>query len=317
MGLLGELFSAVANCLCGGIKEEPLPPTGNTSDVYVPPTVPHRPQVSQQPAPVYPPTQPQHHPRPQQPQWSQPQPPRPEQEHHAGKKHKQHHSHAQGGQSPGHMPTSGHPASPPPGTTSPPSRPWSPGRPDPNQVNQHNAHYVDLRARANAAGDEMARCFEEAHQAYEHRDGARAKELSNRGKAAQQEMERLNEQAAEWIFRENNTDSGPGEIDLHGLYVKEAIRYTDKSIQEARSRGDSKIRFITGKGLHSAGGVAKLKPAIEELMETNGLVAELDEHNAGVLIVNLDGQTSGQGRVLRSDDITKGLERKDDGCTIM
>ncbi|KAL1942517.1 hypothetical protein VTO73DRAFT_6119 [Trametes versicolor] len=319
MRFLSELLGAVAKCLCGGIKEEPLP-SGHESDVYLPPSVPHKPQVSQQPTPVYPPSQqPQHH--PQQPQQQQQQ--GQGQQHPAGKKHKKHHDqHAQGqgqngqgqsGQSTPHSPSQApsHPASPPP------SRPWSPGRPDPNQVNQHNEHYVDLRARANAAGDEMARSFEEAHQAYERGDGARAKELSNKGKAAQQEMERLNEQASEWIFRENNTDSQPGEVDLHGLYVKEAIRYTDRSIQEAQARGDSKIRFITGKGLHSSGGVAKLKPAIEELMQKHGLVAELDEHNAGVLIVNLDGQRSGNGRELRADDITRGLERKDDGCTIM
>ncbi|KAI0356237.1 DUF1771-domain-containing protein [Trametes cingulata] len=299
MGLLSDLLGALAKCLCGGIKEEPSQPQGNASDVYVPPTVPHQ-QVSQQPQPVYPPTQQQYQP--------QPQPARPEHEH---KKHKQHH-HSQG-----HPQAQGNGASPPPPPSSPPSRPWSPGRPDPNQVNQHNQYYVDLRARANAAGDEMARNFEEAHKAYERGDGARAKELSNAGKAAQQEMERLNEQAAEWIFKANNTDSQPGEVDLHGLYVKEAIRYTDQSIQEARARGDSKLRLIVGKGLHSAGGVAKLKPAIEELMQKHGLVAELDEHNSGVLIVNLDGQPSGSGRVLRPDDITRGLERKEDGCTIM
>lgn len=46
-------------------------------------------------------------------------------------------------------------------------------------------------------------------------------------------------------------DSQPGEVDLHGLYVKEAIRYTDRSIQEAQARGDSKIRFITGTFLQS------------------------------------------------------------------
>ncbi|KAI0365630.1 DUF1771-domain-containing protein [Pilatotrama ljubarskyi] len=299
MGLLSDLLGALAKCLCGGIKEEPLPPSGHASDVYVPPTVPHQPQVSQQPAPVYPPTQPQYQ--------HQPQPARPEHEH---KKHKQHH-HGQG-----HAQAQGNGASPPP-PSSPLSRPWSPGRPDPNQVNQHNEYYVDLRARANAAGDEMARNFEEAHKAYERGDGARAKELSNAGKAAQQEMERLNEQAAEWIFRANNTDSKPGEVDLHGLYVKEAIRYADQAIQQARARGDPKIHFIVGKGMHSAGGVAKLKPAIEELMQKHGLVAELDEHNSGVLIVNLDGQPTGNGPVLRPDDIARSLERKEDGCTIM
>ena len=36
------------------------------------------------------------------------------------------------------------------------------------------------------------------------------------------------------------------EIDLHGLYVKEAITYTDNSIVEARARGDNEIRLIVG-----------------------------------------------------------------------
>jgi hypothetical protein len=46
----------------------------------------------------------------------------------------------------------------------------------------------------------MARCFEESHQAYANGDGARAKELSNRGKEHQKRMEELNKQASEWIF---------------------------------------------------------------------------------------------------------------------
>ena len=117
----------------------------------------------------------------------------------------------------------------------------------------------------------MASCFERSHEAYQSGDGALAKELSNEGKSHQREMERLNKEASEWIFIgmvlcvflflfrelkvlglmifslvENNKDSQPGEIDLHGLYVKEAITYTDRSIQEARSRGDSEIHFIVG-----------------------------------------------------------------------
>jgi hypothetical protein len=38
----------------------------------------------------------------------------------------------------------------------------------------------------------------------------------------------------------------PAEIDLHGLYVKEAITYTDNSIAEAQARGDKEIRLIVG-----------------------------------------------------------------------
>jgi len=111
-------------------------------------------------------------------------------------------------------------------------------------INQENSQYTSLRDQAHKEGDQMGRCFDQAHQAHENGDGKRAKELSEEGHRHQREMERLNHQASEWIFKENNLDSHPGEIDLHGLYVKEAIDYTDRSIQEAQSRGDSEIHLI-------------------------------------------------------------------------
>ena len=46
----------------------------------------------------------------------------------------------------------------------------------------------------------MAKAFEESHQAYAGGDGALAKELSNKGKKHQAEMERLNREASEWIY---------------------------------------------------------------------------------------------------------------------
>ncbi|KAG9316664.1 hypothetical protein JVU11DRAFT_2722 [Chiua virens] len=64
-------------------------------------------------------------------------------------------------------------------------------------------------------------------------------------------MEGLNAEASALIFRHTRQDSKPGEIDLHGLYVKEAVSYVEKSIQEARQRGDAEIRLIVGKWLPS------------------------------------------------------------------
>ena len=58
-------------------------------------------------------------------------------------------------------------------------------------------------------------------------------------------------------------------------------------------------------------------PSMTTRSRRHGLVAELDEHNSGVLIVNLDGQVSGRGPVMGPDELTRGLERKEDGCTIM
>ncbi|EIM82684.1 DUF1771-domain-containing protein [Stereum hirsutum FP-91666 SS1] len=178
--------------------------------------------------------------------------------------------------------------------------------------------YEALRAEANQAGDAMARTFEESRLAFDKGEKKKAKELSNEGKLLREKMERLNVEASEMVFRENNMNRPSGEVDLHDLYVKEAIAFTDRSIRKARRRGDTKIKLIVGKGIHSTG-AAKLKPAIEELMQKNRLVAALDEQNAGVLIVQLDGVTpyQGDGRLLDANDIASKLDKKDDGCHIM
>lgn len=47
----------------------------------------------------------------------------------------------------------------------------------------------------------MKQKFDEAHRAYDLKDGARAKSLSNQGKAHQERRNQLNKQAAEWIFK--------------------------------------------------------------------------------------------------------------------
>ncbi|KAK0421891.1 hypothetical protein EV421DRAFT_1867864 [Armillaria borealis] len=68
----------------------------------------------------------------------------------------------------------------------------------------------------------------------------------------------VNKEASNWIYLENLGS------DLHGLYVKEAIAYTDAALKEAKLRGDSEIRLI----------VAKVGPAIKNLMRKYQLVAE-------------------------------------------
>lgn len=156
-----------------------------------------------------------------------------------------------------------------------------------NQINQNNEHYVALRAEATREGDLMAQCYRQSHEAYQQGQGALAKELSEKGGEHKRRMERLNAEAGAWIFRENNLDSKPGEVDLHGLYVKEAVMYAEGAIEKAQRRGDLEIRLIVGKGLHSDGRVAKIKPALEELMKRRSLPADADPDNAGVLIVRL------------------------------
>lgn len=51
----------------------------------------------------------------------------------------------------------------------------------------------------------MAKAFDASHRAYENGDGAGAKNLSNEGKRHKAEMERLNQEASNWIFQRTHS----------------------------------------------------------------------------------------------------------------
>jgi len=150
--------------------------------------------------------------------------------------------------------------------------------------------YSSLRARAKQEGDLMAQCYRQSQEAYERRDRARAKALSDEGKRHALKMDKLNATASATVFKENNQDKDACEVDLHGLYVKEAITYSEKAITNARRKGDNEIRLIVGQGNHSEGGVSRLKPAIQEDMQMRGHHVEVDPRNPGVLLVRLGGR---------------------------
>lgn len=50
-----------------------------------------------------------------------------------------------------------------------------------------------------------------------------------------------------WVGVVNNVDSAPDEIDLHGLFVKEAIDFADQALVDAKRRGAPQLRIIVGK----------------------------------------------------------------------
>ncbi|KAG8915203.1 hypothetical protein FRC00_006648 [Tulasnella sp. 408] len=141
---------------------------------------------------------------------------------------------------------------PEPSTSSRP--PESPALGAAQETTQGGPIHATLRAQANAEGDAMGRCFRESREAYRSGDRARAKELSDEGKLHKAEMEELNRKAP------------PHEIDLHGLYVNEAIERANHAIIAARERGDRQLHFIVGRGMHSRDSVGKLRVAIEDLI---------------------------------------------------
>lgn len=148
-------------------------------------------------------------------------------------------------------------------------------------------HYSTLRTRAREAQAKHSHFAAEASKAYKSGNKAEASALSQNSKESQAEAERLNEEAASWIFRENNTDSAADEVDLHGLFVKEAIIALDARIQVCRQNNQPVLKAIVGKGLHSQTHIAKLRPAVMKHCNEQKIPNEIDHHNPGVVLIHL------------------------------
>ncbi|KAH9040798.1 hypothetical protein EDB85DRAFT_1886864 [Lactarius pseudohatsudake] len=123
-----------------------------------------------------------------------------------------------------------------------------------------------LRKQARRKGREMSEAYRRAESAKKKGRFGVAHAHTQDAIAHESEMKELDERAAKIFFRENNKNRREdGEIDLHGLYVAEAIQVAEDQVEIARWRGDEVVHFIVGKGLHSGTGEAKIRPALEDL----------------------------------------------------
>ncbi|SCU93593.1 LANO_0E04302g1_1 [Lachancea nothofagi CBS 11611] len=165
-------------------------------------------------------------------------------------------------------------------------------RVQPSQVRDYNhatdSEYKRLRDLADDAFKKRQQYSQQSQQAFKSGDKSEAHALSERAKEQLNVAEKFNMQAAEYVFTQNNADSDSDEIDLHGLYTKEAQWIMQKRIAVAVANHESKLEVIVGKGLHSANGIAKIKPAIEELCQQANLASYVDRKNSGVLVVELE-----------------------------
>lgn len=107
-------------------------------------------------------------------------------------------------------------------------------------------------------------------------------------------MRRCNDRAAADIFAHMNplysptTPSQLRRCDLHGLHIKEAERYATSHINSCRKAGVGRTTFITGWGKHSADGVARLRPAIAELLrEDMKLAVKVGDSDKGSITVRI------------------------------
>ncbi|KAG2150394.1 hypothetical protein DEU56DRAFT_850881 [Suillus clintonianus] len=148
---------------------------------------------------------------------------------------------------------------------------------------------ASLRLKARNEGEQMDKCFKESKEARAGNDRQRAGQLSQKGGAHKENMERLDKEASAKIFQENNRKHrSTNTVDLHRLYVQEALFYFNDAVQGGQDRGESSLRVIVGKGNHSENNIPKIKPAIQDRAGSLGLHVEVDPRNDGCLVVSLN-----------------------------
>ncbi|KAH0788824.1 CUE domain containing protein [Histomonas meleagridis] len=77
-------------------------------------------------------------------------------------------------------------------------------------------------------------------------------------------------------------------IDLHGYTIMKAHQKFNQTIENAIISGNvAQVNFITGKGIHSAGGMPVLRPYILDLCRMKGLKAFVSQGNTGVVVCKL------------------------------
>lgn len=132
------------------------------------------------------------------------------------------------------------------------------------------------RFRASEHAQKRGELLSQSQAAWNSGDKAAAKVLSEQGKAEGAAMEKANAEAAELYFNDNNKKHDEGTIDLHGLYVEEAIDRLEQRLTSCQKNGRAQLIIIFGKGNHSKDGVRKIKPAVEKIMAQYKLRVAVD-----------------------------------------
>ncbi|KAG0366702.1 hypothetical protein BGZ54_004997 [Gamsiella multidivaricata] len=110
-------------------------------------------------------------------------------------------------------------------------------------------------------------------------------ELSLKSKEHGLEMDRYNNMARDIVFRVNNSSRPSNELDLHGLKVREALDITRERLNRFIKNKEPNLIIIVGRGKNSLNGVAKIKPAVIELVTQFRIKATPNKPNQGCVYI--------------------------------
>lgn len=141
--------------------------------------------------------------------------------------------------------------------------------------------YDDIRSEAALHAKLRSEAFQKATHAWAKRQGEMAAFYAQQGHMHTKHMQEANQRAAALILKTQGAQQN--RVDLHGLYVKEALETIEERIQNGEP--GSVLYVITGKGSHSRDGQARIKPAVLRYLQEHHIRCQ--ELNAGMLQVTL------------------------------
>jgi DNA-nicking Smr family endonuclease len=139
-----------------------------------------------------------------------------------------------------------------------------------------------LRERANELYEQSRQVSLKSQQEYRNGNKKKAHELSQEKKRLIEAAETKNREAAKLQISLKNDGRETNELDLHGLYVKEAL----SAVEYRLKHSFTELVIITGKGNHSQDQQAKIKPAIIEYLESRNYFFIINSPNEGCITVS-------------------------------
>ncbi|CAL8333945.1 unnamed protein product [Lota lota] len=152
--------------------------------------------------------------------------------------------------------------------------------------------YEDFRAEAGLQKRRQQENFAKAAEAFKQGKKDVASFYAQQGHLHGQKAREANRRAAVQIFEQVNASLLPRNIlDLHGLHVEEALQQLaqvllDKTTEYQQGSCLPQLSVITGRGNHSQGGVARIRPAVIDYLTNKHY--RFSEPKTGLVLVSLN-----------------------------